>query len=206
VLVGQSAEGSVALFRGDLVAARAHLEPCLSLDTSTQFSGSTFHGGHHLRATHLTWMARILWGLGYGDQAQQRSQEALTLVQQIGHTPSVAHAQFFAAILAQSRRDMATTYTRADALLAFATAQGLAHRVEQGRILRGWAVAMQGEAAAGVAHILQGLAARQDVEHKLGRPYFLTLLAEASGQAGQPEAGLTALTEAGTLVEATEER
>jgi predicted ATPase len=31
-------------------------------------------------------------------------------------------------------------------------------------------------------------------------------LAEASGQAGQPEAGLTALAEAGTLVEATDER
>src|SRR5262252_10091240 len=183
VLVGQSAEGSVALFRGDLVAARAHLEPCLSLDTPAQFSGSTFHGGHHLRATHLTWMAQILWGLGYSDQAQQRSQEALTLAQQIGHTPTLAHAQFFAVILSQSRRDIAATYARADALMAFATAQGLAHRVEQGRILRGWAVAMQGDAAAGVAHIRQGLAARQDVEHKLARSYYLALLAEASGQA-----------------------
>jgi predicted ATPase len=35
---------------------------------------------------------------------------------------------------------------------------------------------------------------------------LLALLAEAYGQAGQPEAGLTALAEAGTLVEATEER
>ena len=151
-------------------------------------------------------MAQVLWGLGYNDQAEQRSQEALALAQQIGHTPSLAHAQFFAAILAQSRRDIAATYARADALIAFATAQGLAHRVEQGRILRGWALAMQGDAAAGVAHIRQGLAARQDVEHKLGRPYYLALLAEASGQAGQPEAGLTALAEACTLVAATEER
>jgi predicted ATPase len=44
------------------------------------------------------------------------------------------------------------------------------------------------------------------VEHKLGRPYYLALLAEAAGQAGQPEAGLTALAEACTLVGATEER
>jgi predicted ATPase len=151
-------------------------------------------------------MAQVLWGLGYNEQAQQRSQEALALAQELGHTPSLAHAQFFAAILAQSRRDIAATSARADALIAFTTAQGLAHRVEQGRILRGWALAMQGEAAAGVAHIRQGLAARQDVDHKLGRPYYLTLLAEASGQAEQPEAGLTALAEAGTLVEATEER
>jgi len=65
---------------------------------------------------------------------------------------------------------------------------------------------MQGDAAAGVAHIRQGLAARQDVEHKLARPYYLTLLAEAYGQAGQPEAGLTVLAEALTLVATTEER
>src|SRR5262249_8303801 len=41
---------------------------------------------------------------------------------------------------------------------------------------------------------------------KLYRPYFLALLAEASGQAGQPEAGLTALAEAVTRIAATEER
>ena len=38
------------------------------------------------------------------------------------------------------------------------------------------------------------------------RPYFLALLAEAYGQAGQPEAGLTVLAEALTLVATTEER
>ena len=41
---------------------------------------------------------------------------------------------------------------------------------------------------------------------KLYRPYLLALLAEAYGQAGQPEAGLSVLNEALTLVEATEER
>jgi predicted ATPase len=41
---------------------------------------------------------------------------------------------------------------------------------------------------------------------KLYHPYFLSLLAEAYGLAGQPEAGLTVLTEAFTLIAATEER
>jgi predicted ATPase len=57
-----------------------------------------------------------------------------------------------------------------------------------------------------VAHIHQGLGAVQSLGLKLYRPYFLALLAEASGQAGQPEAGLTALAEAVTLVAVTEER
>src|SRR5262249_45847975 len=59
--------------------------------------------------------------------------------------------------------------------------------------------------AAGVQQIHQGLAHRA-MEIKLGRPHRLSLLAEAYGQAGQPEAGLRVLAEALTLVEATAER
>ena len=127
---------------------------------------------------------------------RQRSQEALALAQQIGHIPSLAYAEVFAARLCQSRRDAAATQPRADAFMALAAAHGFGHRIEHGRILRGWALAMQGDAAAGVAHIRQGLAAFQDTGPKLWRPYYLALLAEASGQAGQPEAGLTVLAEA----------
>jgi len=65
---------------------------------------------------------------------------------------------------------------------------------------------MQGHAATSVAHIQQGWSAVQGTGPKLSHPYWLSLLAEAYGQAGQPEAGLTVLTEAFTLVAATEER
>lgn len=57
-----------------------------------------------------------------------------------------------------------------------------------------------------VAHIRQGLAASLGVGPEVVRPDFLSLLAEAYGQVGQPEAGLTVLSEALTLVATTEER
>jgi hypothetical protein len=50
------------------------------------------------------------------------------------------------------------------------------------------------------------LEAAQSRGLKLYRPYYLALLAEASGQAGQPEAGLPVLAEALTLVATTEEQ
>jgi hypothetical protein len=40
--------------------------------------------------------------------------------------------------------------------MALATAHGLEHRVAYGRIHWGWARAMQGDVATGVAHIHQG--------------------------------------------------
>ena len=57
-----------------------------------------------------------------------------------------------------------------------------------------------------MAHIHQGLGAVHEYRQKLYHPYLLALLAEAYGQAGQPEAGLHCLAEALTLVAATEER
>jgi hypothetical protein len=50
------------------------------------------------------------------------------------------------------------TQAHADALLAMAAVHRLALRAAQSRLLRGWALAMQGEAAAGVARLRQALA------------------------------------------------
>src|SRR5262245_10840799 len=148
----------------------------------------------------------VLWVLGYADQAQQWGQAELTRAQQGESTPSLVSSHLFAAILAQHRRDVAATQASAEATMALATTHGLAHRVAQGRILQGWALAMQGDAATGVAQIAQGWEAVQQFGQQLYRPYQLALLAEAYGQAGQPAAGLTCLAEAVTRVAATEER
>src|SRR5262249_40314591 len=149
--------------------------------------------------------AIVLWLLGYADQAQQWRQEELARAQQVEHTPSLASTQLFAAILSQHRRDVVATQDYAEAAMAPAAAQGFEHRVAQGRIMRGWALAMRGDAATGVAHIQQGFGVVQSTGQKLYHPYHLALLAEAYGQAGQPEVGLSVLDEALALVEATEE-
>src|SRR5207248_7964948 len=54
--------------------------------------------------------------------------------------------------------------------------------------------------------ISQGLTAYHAAGAELCRPYFLALLAEVHGTLGQPETGLTMLTEALTLVDTTGER
>jgi len=120
----------------------------------------------------------VLWALGYADQAQQQSQEALVLAQQGEHLPSLAYAECFVGLVCQCRRDVAATQMHADALMALAAAQSWPLRTEQGRILRGWALAMHGEAAAGVAHLRQGLTS-PDVGPEHLRPHWLALLAEA---------------------------
>jgi predicted ATPase len=75
-----------------------------------------------------------------------------------------------------------------------------------GTILYSWEVAQQGQAQDGIAQITQGLSAFRATGAVLNQPYCLALLAEAYGMRGQPEAGLTTLAEALTLVDTTGER
>jgi predicted ATPase len=198
--------GLIAYYRRDPITARAHLEHSLRLCDTPQRSTFLFPQRYASGVRHGFYGTMVLWFLGYADQAQQWNQEALARAQQGEHTPSLASAHLFAAILSQHRRDVVATQAYAEAMMALATTQGFVHRVAQGRIMQGWALAMQGDATTGVAHIHQGLAAVQCIGQKLYHPYHLALLAEAYGQAGQPAVGLPYLAEALTLVEATEER
>jgi DNA-binding winged helix-turn-helix (wHTH) protein/predicted ATPase len=205
VLEGHFVMGTMASDRGEFLAARAHLEHSCRLSDTLPSPTATLRGGFVRGVTPRTSLARVLWALGYADQAQQRGQEALLLARQGEHLPSLAYAECFVAHVCQCLRDVAATQAHADALMALAAAQSWPLRAEQGRILRGWALAMQGEAAAGVAHLRQGLAS-PDVEPTLLRPHWLALLAEAYGRAGQPKAGLQVLAEAVTLMATTEMR
>lgn len=73
-------------------------------------------------------------------------------------------------------------------------------------MLRGWALAHQGQAQEGIELIKQGLIAHRATGAELLRSYFLALLADAHGTIGESETGLTVLTEALALVEKTGKR
>jgi predicted ATPase len=72
--------------------------------------------------------------------------------------------------------------------------------------MQGWSLIAQQQGEDGIARIHQGLHAYQATGAAVGRPQYLALLAEAYGQGGQTEVGLTVLSEALTVVEQTEER
>src|SRR5262249_17786699 len=84
--------------------------------------------------------------------------------------------------------------------------QGFPHWRAHGLVLRGSTLVHQGQAKEGIEQITEGLRTYRATGAELGRPFFLALLAEAYGIMGQPEAGLTMLTEALTLVDTTGER
>jgi predicted ATPase len=128
------------------------------------------------------------------------------MAQQVAHPFSLSFALSAAASFHQYRREEHTAQEHAEATIQLAKEQGFPFWMATGSILRGWALAQQGQAQAGIEQITEGLRVFRATGAEILRPYYLALLAEAYRTMGQPEAGLTALAEALTLVEKTGER
>jgi predicted ATPase len=150
--------------------------------------------------------ALALWYLGYPEQGLMQIDDVLTLAQRIVHPFSLGFALVVAAVFHQSRREVRAAQGHAEAAINLATEQGFPYWMALSSMLRGWALAHQGQAQEGIEQLNQGLIAHRATGAELWRPYFLALLAEAHGIQGEPETGLTALTEALTLVDTTGER
>ena len=198
--------GSTLFHSGAFVQARVHLEQGMALNVPPLEHAPAFLYGHGAGVVCISWLALTLWLLGYPDQAQQRSHEALTRARQLAQPFDLAFALDWATWLHQLRREPQATQDQAEAAMALCTEQGFAQLLAFGRLLRGWVLAARQQGEDGIAHIRQGLAAYQATGAAVGRPQYLALLAEAHGQVGQAEAGLAMLREALTVVEHTGER
>ena len=177
-------------YLGEYAAAWRHLEQGIALIDPAAQRTLVLRHGLASGVTCLGLAANVLWCLGYPAQAVQRSQEALALARELAHPYSLAAAQYWAVYLHYRRRDAPAVQALAEALLALATAQGFPLYVGFGTCWRGWALALQGQGAAGLEQMRQGLAAIVATGQTLSQQICLVLLAEAAGHIGQVEEGL----------------
>jgi class 3 adenylate cyclase/predicted ATPase len=205
-VIAHHALGQTWLFFGALPAARLHLEEAIARSTPDQHRALVFRIGHDLGVACRTHAALLLWLLGYPEQALARLHEALALAHELPHPHSLALARCWAAYVYQFRWDVPAVHEQAEAAVALSIEQGFPFWAAAGTILRGWALAMQGQGEAGMAQVCQGIAAYRATETPLLVAYYCTLLAEVSAHLGHPEDGLQALVEAHTLMEQHEER
>ncbi len=198
--------GYVLFLRGELVSAREHMEQCIALYDFQQHRFFAFVYGDDPGIVSLSFAAWALWFCGYPDQALTRSHEALAFAQELAHPHVLTTIRGLAAQLYRFRREGQAVQEHAEAALTLAMQQGAVVWEVVGTILRGWALAEQGQVEEGIAHLRQGLAAYRGTGTEAERPHYLALLAEAYGKAGQTEEGLTLLDEALAEVDKSGER
>jgi predicted ATPase len=118
----------------------------------------------------------------------------------------LASAQAFVVMCHQFRREARRIRELADVAIAYSTDQGFPAWATTVGILRGWALAEQGQKEEGIVQLRHGLAAWRAAGSEQARSHQLALLAEAYGKAGQSEEGLTLLVEALNIVDKTAQR
>ncbi len=192
--------GMTLFYRGELTAAREHLEQGIVLYNPLQHHAHAFLYGLDPGVSCRSYAAMVLHVLGYPDQALQKSHEALALAQQLSHPYSQAVALGLAALLYQFRREGHTALEQAEAALTLATEQGFVQWLAAGSMIRGWVLTEQGQGMEGIAQMQQGFADWRATGAELVRPQYSVLLAEAYSDVGHTAEGLRLVDEALELV------
>jgi len=128
------------------------------------------------------------------------------LAQTLSHPLSLTFAGNLVGVLLQLRREARATQETAESMIAPSTEHGLANPLAYATVLRGWALAQEGNPQVGIAQIQQGLAMSHATGTELMRPYQLCLLAEACKNIGRLDDSLCALREALTAADEHEIR
>jgi len=187
--------------------ARVHLEQGLACYDPQQQHTLTFrYGGQDPGATCGCFAAWVLWQLGYPEQARVRIREALTLVQELSHPPSLAFAHGMAAYYHQFCREHQNVQEQTEAAIQLCTEHKIGFWLTWSTILHGWVRGVQGQAEEGSAEIRQGLANMRAAHAEFHRPCQLALLAEVHWKGGWAEEGLTLLAESQATIADTGER
>jgi class 3 adenylate cyclase/tetratricopeptide (TPR) repeat protein len=192
--------GNTLFWFGELTVARSHLDKAIALYDPACSHDAAFRVGNCASNSH-SFLGRILWHLGYPDQALRCAEEAVSIAGVISHPFGLALALSWAAALHQLRGEAGRTREVAERDLALATEQIIPFFAAHAMVLRGWAFFEEGRCDEGIARLREGVDAYRATGANLESPHWLTLLAEGCGKAGRTEEALDILREALAQVE-----
>jgi class 3 adenylate cyclase/predicted ATPase/energy-coupling factor transporter ATP-binding protein EcfA2 len=204
-LEAHRALGMTLLWRGMFMQSRHHLERGRRLYKSEQHHLHALHYGNDPGIACLAHEAFLLWILGYPDGALATSLKAVNLAHGLAHPFSVVQALIYSIFVHQCRGETLITRKLAHEAKTLALEHGFPFWLAEATMMEGWALAKQGNTEHGIAQLRKGFDNFLATGARMDRPRWLALLAEAYGNNYQPQEGLTAVSEALTVAEETNE-
>ncbi len=206
LLVANMAMGMTCYYFGEFVRARDHSDHGFSLYDSQQHRSLIFVYGQDMGLSCQMWAGCSLWLLGYPDEAMKRSQQALTLAQEVAHPFSSIIALVLAAIVSQYRHDVPSTRDYGRKMAELSAEQGFSFFHAWGNMLQGWALSQLGQKSDGLKLIRDGLTACRLTGGKIWQSFWLGLLAEVCTAAGEIDQAMESIAQALAHAEQTGER
>jgi tetratricopeptide (TPR) repeat protein len=194
-------------YLGKFLEARAYSEKALSLWNASYHAFVPIAGDPYV--VSLISLSQALLSLGYVDQARLRRNEVLSEVRSLSPY-MVAFAATVTWVVDWAAPDRAESAAKvlasADEALAISAEQGYPLWMAFANAMRGWSLAALGQPTEGLRVLHDGIVSTRATGARLWVSFFLTLLADAYGMAGQPRHRLEALAEATKLMGTTQER
>ncbi|MGD8627128.1 MAG: AAA family ATPase, partial [Anaerolineae bacterium] len=187
--------GVSALYMGRFDDARRHLDQAAAGYDPDRHAGLAQRHGQDPGVTALAYLSWVLWVQGYAHQAREKANAAVALAEQLQHPYSLGLARAFLAKLYEMLRQWPACQAEAEAALQIAGRRRFSLWQAMARMLRGTALAHQGELDRGIAELSAGLADLEATGTQLAAPYFRARLAEAHLLAGRRREGLQAITD-----------
>ena len=183
---------------GEHDTARQHFEAALDAYDEQHPQRSAL--GSDLGVFAHAWYSHSLWLLGDEAAALSHAGEAIALSRRLDHKYSQTLALAYAAMLHQMRGDTAQVRSFAEAAVDLCERYEFGYYGDWARVLIGW-VRGHEQPDTGVTIIESALAGFDESRAHARRPYYLSLLAETYGRAGQRDRVVAILDQAIGLAE-----
>ncbi|MCI0666323.1 MAG: protein kinase [Acidobacteria bacterium] len=196
LLGGHYTLGTTLQFLGELPLGHEHLEHAISY--YDQKKSRVYRAIYTVDpgVFCLCEMVRTLWLLGYPDQAGRRLDEALELGRVTDDPQGMAFALVKAVYLHSCRRDARAAEEWAVKCLHHCQEHGIMQDWLWVRSLSGWALATQGKVKEAMAQMRESIDSYRALHSDLSLSHYLTILADVLGFTGNPEEGLSVISEA----------
>ncbi len=185
-VMGHFLLGSCNFHLGRLDRSKTHLDQALMAYSGGSHPAFALFAGPDIGVFCRSYQSQLLWLMGNTEEARGKCEEALTAARQVSHPFSLAIALDYVAMMHVFDRDIERARIRAEDAVTVCRKHGFTYYLSMAEILAGWAVAMAGDARAGLAQLRQGLESFKASGAELRLPFYYGLLAEACAQAGQP--------------------
>ncbi len=196
VVEGHYVIGVALTWMGDFIQGRKHLELALASYNLDQAHTHLTLYSQDPQAICLVRLAFLLWQLGYPDQAQQASAQALEIARERAHPFSLAYVIYWDIMLQNHLGAIDQAEARAQAFVSYCKEHQNTYWLPQGKILLGWIRAERGNPTAGMEQIRQGMEDVRGMGANFQQTFYLALLARFSGKAGQSARGLEFVSQA----------
>jgi predicted ATPase len=191
---------------GTFIEARYRLERTSQLSAAAAASSAVARVLQNHDISALSYLAWVLWSLGYPAQATAAAKQAVQRARDTGHVPLIAFVSFVDAFLAAAfSADRDRREARFDEVVTYCAKHGVKTYELWTRFCQGIVAARLGDTERGIAVMRSTMEELEAINAEILRPLHLGHLAAALASLGQVDLGIALIDEGISKLEKTGE-